>query len=704
MGIKGAAAYFQQVMATFVLVGLIHIICECYQDDILTYGETEEEFLQNLRKIFLQLRKCKLTVNPKKCQFGLQQIEYVGHIISHEGISISKEKREEVFNVEKPTLQKHLKSFIGCAEYFHTHIRDFSGTMRPLHEMVRNYEKNRKLVWTQEAEISWDLIRNQIRDCPTLYFMDPNAPIYLHTDASDYGIGAYLFQVIDGKDQPIAFMSKSLSGAELRWSTIEKECYAIVYALKKFEYLIRDTHFTLRTDHRNLLYVNTAPNSKVARWKLLIQVYDFDIQYIPGPDNFVADAFSRLVPFLGGNEELHLLDEFDIPKDKYKIIGQSHNSTVGHFGVEKTLSKITEPDPKTGAPRAEPWPHMREHVKRFIKRCPICQKLSTTKINIQTDLYTNATYDPMERLSVDTIGPLEKDEYGNCYIIVVIDCFTRWVELFSAPDATAKSAARALLSHTGRFGQPHQLISDNGPQFVNEVLEALCDLLGIEHLLTVPYSHEENSIVERVNKEIMRHLRALVFDKKTYKLWSDNLPIIQRIINTSVHDSIGISPAQLLLGNATTLHTEMFVPQTQRDQTVPLSEWASVRLKQQELLLSRAKLTQQKHDKANLQKRTEKRNPQAKTDPQSKQSASPSDSPDTRKSKRLRTSTTNTIADDFKPGDLVLVSYPDNSLGKGRPPHKLMMPLRGPYAVVSKLRGSYKIQTGISTCIHTRSY
>jgi len=152
MGIKGAAAYFQQIMATFVLVGLIHVICECYQDDILVYAETEEEFLQNLRKIFLKLRKCKLTVNPKKCQFGLQQIEYVGHIISHEGISISKEKRENIFNIEKPTLQKHLKSFIGCAEYFHTHIKNFSGTMRPLHEMVRNYDKNRKLVWTQEAE------------------------------------------------------------------------------------------------------------------------------------------------------------------------------------------------------------------------------------------------------------------------------------------------------------------------------------------------------------------------------------------------------------------------------------------------------------------------------------------------------------------------------------------------------------------------
>ena len=144
----------------------------------------------------------------------------------------------------------------------------------------------------------------------------------------------------------------------------------------------------------------------------------------------------------------------------------------------------------------------------------------------------------MERLSVDTIGPLEKDTYGNCYIIVIIDCFTRWVELVGTPDATAKSAARATLSHTGRFGQAHQLISDNGPQLVNNVLIALCDLLGKEHVLTVPYSHEENSIVERVNKKIMRHLCALVFDKQTYKYWSDNLPIVQRIINTSMHENI----------------------------------------------------------------------------------------------------------------------------------------------------------------------
>ena len=99
-------------------------------------------------------------------------------------------------------------------------------------------------------------------------------------------------------------MSKSLSGAELKWSTIEKECYAIVYAFKKMAYLIRDTHFTLRTDHENLIYINSEPNSKVSRWKLLVQEYDFAIEYIPGPDNFVADALSRTLPLEGTEEEL----------------------------------------------------------------------------------------------------------------------------------------------------------------------------------------------------------------------------------------------------------------------------------------------------------------------------------------------------------------------------------------------------------------
>ena len=272
--------------------------------------------------------------------------------------------------------------------------------------MIKSYEKNRRLEWNPSAEKAWDQIREDIRDCQQLFFLDPNAPVFLHTDASDYGIGAYLFQIVDGIEQPIAFMSKALSDAESRWNTTEKECYAFVYAFKKFEHLIRDIHFTLRTDHRNLTYINESISPKVRRWKLLVQENDFDIEFIKGLDNIIGDAFSRLVdktvpsPTEKIQEETEIIcgmrtlpksdtqhktadkpvnsrsyreidvtlrgtaavsqalaylvhiDEnedhvcslfkYEIPSDIYHIISKVHNSQRGHFGVEKTILKIKE--------------------------------------------------------------------------------------------------------------------------------------------------------------------------------------------------------------------------------------------------------------------------------------------------------------------------------------------------------------------------
>ena len=105
----------------------------------------------------------------------------------------------------------------------------------------------------------------------------------------------------------------------------------------------------------------------------------------------------------------------------------------------------------------------------------------------------------MTRVSIDTLGPLPADAEGNEYIIVIIDSFTRWVELYPCPSANAAEAVKALLSYIKTFGQPSQLLSDNGTQYANQVVEELCAILGTEHICTVAYSHQENAIVERVN-------------------------------------------------------------------------------------------------------------------------------------------------------------------------------------------------------------
>ncbi len=229
MGLKNAAAYFQRVMATVVLAGLMYISCELYIDDVLVFGQDEKSFIANLRAIFTRFRKYKVTLNPKKCKLRMLSKEYVGHVLNEEGITFSKEKREKVLEFPIPQRMKELSGFLGLVNYFRDHISDMSGKVKPLRKMVISYEKNKKVEWTPELEETFFKIRDEIGNCPSLFFVDENAPIIVMTDASDYGIGAYIYQMIDNKEKPIVFMSKALHGAELNWSTIEKEAYAIYY-------------------------------------------------------------------------------------------------------------------------------------------------------------------------------------------------------------------------------------------------------------------------------------------------------------------------------------------------------------------------------------------------------------------------------------------------------------------------------------------
>jgi transposase InsO family protein len=138
----------------------------------------------------------------------------------------------------------------------------------------------------------------------------------------------------------------------------------------------------------------------------------------------------------------------------------------------------------------------------------------------------------MERVNIDTIGPLPADRHGNKYIIVIIDCFSRWIRLVPCTDATAETAARnALFPWLCDFGSPDVILSDNGSQFVNQLWKSVSDLVGTTLRNTTPHSKEENSIVERANKEVMRHLRNILFDRNIeIEDWGMYVPLVQRIL------------------------------------------------------------------------------------------------------------------------------------------------------------------------------
>ena len=122
MGVKGAPSYFQKMMTSIVLVGLVYVICEVYLDDLLVFGHSEQELIINLHKVFERLKKYNLTLNPKKCRFGMSEVEYVGVVLNEHGLSFSHKKKDSIMNFPKPIVQKQLKSFVGLANYFCTHV------------------------------------------------------------------------------------------------------------------------------------------------------------------------------------------------------------------------------------------------------------------------------------------------------------------------------------------------------------------------------------------------------------------------------------------------------------------------------------------------------------------------------------------------------------------------------------------------------
>ncbi len=261
--------------------------------------------------------------------------------------------------------------------------------------------------------------------------------------------------------------------------------------MTKYDFLLRDVKFTIETDHKNPTYLKTAQSTKVRRWQLALQDYDFSCIHIAGADNVVADAFSRLCEHHHEDDartsELHTLlleGSADSPTEErlpvtteptilpliQTQIKEVHNSVVGHFGVEYIRKALLS--------RGVNDKGLSRFVAKFVRDCSLCQLLSAMSRKIMTHRFTTASYTPMEVLNIDTtIGPVMRDATENCYIHVVIDCFTRFVELYPVSDASAFLCARALLNHVGRYGTPMTIRSDRGTQFVNGIVKELLDLL-----------------------------------------------------------------------------------------------------------------------------------------------------------------------------------------------------------------------------------
>ena len=605
-GLLPSAHYFQRVMAMEVFAEVVNKYAEIYIDDLLWWGTDETNYISRTRRIFEICREFGIKLNAKT-KLGVSSVDYLGHTIDTNGINMTALRKKNTIAFKKPTSLKELQQFVGVANYFRAHIYNHSKLLHPLIVMITEANKipGKHITWNDTADKAFETIKKTINECPSLFYFKPELATFLHTDASDYAIGAYLYQLDEyGKERPIRYYSKTLVGPQLRWSTIEKEGYAIYMALMEFEYMLAGRRFTLRTDHSNLQYLNEAGSKKVYNWKLAIQGFDMIIEYIKGNDNVVADVFSRLIEH-SDQAQVNLIITPQYNAEQPKLLDVCHTFIGAHVGVNKTVQYLRTQYPDKTSP--EVWPYLLHDVPTFIRACPLCQKFSRVIKPIQASRFVLNADRPMLKLDIDTIGPIEADANGNQYIIVMIDAFSRYVDLYPAKDASAISAAVALYNHGCKLGWPSLITTDRGSQYVNELFTHLLMLTGTEHNRTTPASKEENGLVERANKEVNRFIRNLAYEKEISKDWSTFLPTVMMFLNSSVKKSLGVSPNDILFGQMIDVTSCIFkkADEMAAIKTPPsdLMHYVSNLITMQQRIIARANALQQEQNELTLKQR-----------------------------------------------------------------------------------------------------
>jgi hypothetical protein len=377
-GLKSAPSTFQRLMNN-VLMGLIGTRCFVYLDDVIIFGETLQEHHIRLREVLDKLRQYNLKIEPDKCEFLKTELNYLGHVVTGEGVKPDPHKVQAIKEFPIPKTKTDVKSFLGLAGYYRKFIPQFSKIAKPLNDLQK---KDQAWKWGPEQIESFRKLKTALIQEPVLQYPDFTRPFVLTTDASGFAVGAILSQGLIGQDKPISYASRTLNPAEQNYSTIEKELTAIVWACKHFRPYLLGRTFTIVTDHKPLTWMFNVkdPSSRLLRWRLLLEEYDYNVEYKAGKRNVNADALSRnpvvMTVMIASKEKQN------------KILKEMHECPIGgHQGIQRTYERLK---------LYVTWPGMFQDVENYIKKCEICQK------NKFTGPYTKASF--QETDTVSTLG------------------------------------------------------------------------------------------------------------------------------------------------------------------------------------------------------------------------------------------------------------------------------------------------------------
>lgn len=599
-GLSNAPSTFQRLMDN-VLRNLTWKYCLVYLDDVIIFSKDFDSHLFRLEEILARFKAANLKLKPSKCKFLMEKVNYLGFLITRNGVKPDPAKIRAIVDIETLSSKDEVKRFLGMMSYYRRFIKDFGTIASCLFELTR---PSSEFKWSKEANEAFQTLKRQLVHAPILIYPDFSKDFEIYTDASGVALGAVLVQRKEETLHPICFASRQLNCAEKNYSTSEREMLAIVWAAKHFNAYIYGRHTKFFTDHKPLSTLNKSkePNGRLYKLLLKLQELDYEIVYFPGSLNNTADFLSRYkspqveakinslelemnidwleeqikdkelaivkMSVKAGDENLsdsvneevwknniHFLKVKDgilmlknkdsddliiVPSHlRTKICALYHDSiTGGHMGFERTYRAILS---------RFYWPKMKSFIFDYCASCDTCQKFKVKNIKNVWPLVSIKVNKPWDLIGLDFAGPLKLTARGNRHFVLGIDYFSKLIMARAVVDGTADTTVNFVREEIlNKHGPPVAILSDQGRNFEAKEFDSFCVKHGIKKIRTTSYHPQCNGLAERSIRTIKQMLAAYVNDK--HDDWDLKLGQVVFTYNNTVQSSTGYAPNQIIYG------------------------------------------------------------------------------------------------------------------------------------------------------------
>ena len=526
-----------------------------------------------------------------KFELRAPEVQYVGHVISKDGLKVSPEKVRAIQEMPAPTDVAGVKRVLGLVQYLAKFIPNLSDVSDPLRILVKN---DVQWHWNREQQQSFDELKRLVSTAPVLRFYNVDEPVTVSVDASSKGLGVVLLQ----NGQPVAYGSKALSETQKRYAQIEREMLAILYGCQKFDHYIYGRRVVIETDHKPLVAIYEKPlyraTPRLQRMLMKLQRYDLRIVYVPGKEMYISDTLSRA--FLSDNNDELIDDEFDVSLVETQLpissakLAEFKDSTA----VDDNLCKLSEvvvsgwPNRKEMLPeglqkywnfrdeitvldgllyksqrimvpktlqremlvklheshlgivktkqRAREilfWCNMNNDIQHFISNCSICNKFR--KANTREPLKPHDIPSrPWTKLGADLM------EFKGKHYLLCVDYYSKYPEIALLPSLSSASTISAFKSMFARHGIPMEVVSDNGPQFACASFRDFAKEWDFIHTTSSPRYPQSNGEAERFVQTVKD-----MFKKAEHG--NSDVYVSLMEYRASPIDGVRLSPAQLLM-------------------------------------------------------------------------------------------------------------------------------------------------------------